>query len=211
MAVEISLAKDFPRHLIGHEMKHDNALSEQEILGRVKAGDKKAYQAIVTTYMKKAYFIALGYVHNHQDALDISQESFVRAYRRIKSFDLHRPFFPWLYEILKNLSLDCLKRRKLRDGAPLNGAITLQAATEDREMKIAVWKAINFPPLDQKEILLLRYFQQFSYREIAELTGKPVGTVISTLLYARMKLKEILGRYLGFEAKENPRREPDGS
>ncbi len=211
MAVELDLARIHPSRAVSSKMHVNDSLSETEILARVKAGDKKAYQAIVTKYMKKAYFIALGYVHNHQDALDISQESFVKAYRRMKSFDLRRPFFPWLYEILKNLSLDYLKRRQSRGEISLNGAIVLPAAAEDREMKAAVWKGINALPLEQREILLLRYFQQFSYREIAELTGKPVGTVMSNLFYARMKLKEILAKYLGVENKESRRREPDGT
>lgn len=193
------------------EMHRDDLLPEREILLKVKAGDKHAYQAIVTKYMRKAYFIALGYVHNHQDALDISQESFVRAYRKMKTFDTRRRFFPWLYEILKNLSLDHLKRCKRKNEVPLDGTLVLPARQEDKELKAALWKGIDSLPFDQREILLLRYFQQLSYREIAGLTGKPIGTVMSTLFHARMRLKEILGRFLGLEGQDSPRRRQDGS
>jgi len=206
MAVELQLAGNLSAQTRTIKMGEDRVLSESEILRRVKAGDRKAYQFIVGKYMKKAYFIALSYVHNHQDALDISQESFVRAYRRMKAYDPARPFFPWLYEILKNLSLDHLKHRQTRHEIPLESASGLTAAPEDREMKAAVWKAIHSLPPDQKEIVLLRYFQQFSYKEIAELTRKPVGTVMSALFCARAKLKEILAETLGFEAEKDKRK-----
>lgn len=205
------MAENFSARARITKMTESNSISESEILSHVQAGDRKAYQAIVRKYMKRAYFIALSYVHNHQDALDISQESFVRAYRRMKAYDPSRPFFPWLYEILKNLSLDHLKHRQTRHEVPLESTSSLEAAAEDREMKAAVWKAIHSLPLDQKEIILLRYFQQFSYKEIANLTRKPVGTVMSTLFYARIRLKEILAKTLGFESEKETRKGHHGA
>jgi RNA polymerase sigma-70 factor (ECF subfamily) len=181
------------------------ALSEREALERVKKGNKQAYQVIVTRYMKKAYFIALGFVHNHQDALDISQDSFVKAYRSLKVFDTRRPFFPWFYEIMKNRCLDHLKRQKLKNEVPLDSVRVLRTEDEDRELKATMWKGISALPFDLKEIIILRYFQQLSYREIAAVTGKPVGTVMSSLFTARTRLKKILGKYLGLE-EEGPKR-----
>jgi RNA polymerase sigma-70 factor (ECF subfamily) len=182
-------------------MKKVDALSEGEILERVKLGKKAAYQVIVTRYMKKAYFTALGFVHNHQDALDISQDGFIKAFRRIGTFDTRRPFFPWFYEILKNLCLDHIRRRKQKNEVPLDGVRVLQTEEEDREMKASLWKGIHSLPFDQKEVILLRYFQQLSYQEIAAATGKPLGTVMSSLFYARARLRQILGRYLGLEGE----------
>ena len=190
---------------------NDEALSEREIIERVKKGQKAACQWLVARYMKKAYFIALGFVHNEQDALDIAQEGFVKAFRRIASFDARRSFFPWFYEILKNLCLDHLRRKKVKNEIPLDGVRILGTEAEDREMKAAVRKGISQLAFEQKEVVLLRYFQQMSYQEIAEVTGKPVGTVMSSLFYARAKLKEILRRYLGFEKNDRPRRENNGS
>lgn len=211
MAREISLAQELPSLSTRLLMTKDGVLSEREILAKVKAGDKQAYQAIVAKYMKKAYFIALGYVHNHQDALDLSQESFIRAYRMMKKFDLERPFLPWLYEILKNLSLDHLKSRHRHEEIPLDEAIGLPVEAEDREMKATIWKGIDSLPFDLKEILLLRYFQQFSYREIAELTGKPIGTVMSGLFNARLRLRHILRKFLGGEGSHSPGRGHHGA
>jgi RNA polymerase sigma-70 factor, ECF subfamily len=166
--------------------------SELEALGRVKAGDTQAYQFIVAAYMKRAYFIALGFVHNQEDALDISQEAFIKAFRNLRAFDLRRPFFPWFYEIIKNLSFDQLRRRKTRQTVPPDIPLVLESSEEDWETRQALWKEINTLPLEQREVILLRYFQQLSYQEIADTLGKPLGTIMSTLHYAKARLRKSL-------------------
>ncbi len=173
--------------------------SENEILALVKKGDAQAYQQIVKKYMQTAYYIALGFVHNHQDALDLSQESFIKAFRKIKSFDAGRPFFPWFYRILKNLCIDHFKRIRRRMEIPLEESYFLIQDREDKEMKEAMWQGIDKLPFEQKEIIILRYFREYSYEVIAEITQKPIGTVMSSLYYAKKKLKDIVGKYLGFE------------
>ena len=183
---------------VGLLMRNDRDLSERELIELVKKGSREAYQEIVSRYMKKAYYIALSYVHNHQDALDISQESFIKAFRKIKSFSTQRPFFPWFYKLMKNLCLDHLRRRSRVKEIPLEGIPVLEEEREDREMKGVLWRGIEKLPFEQREIVILRYFQQLSYSEIAEMTEKPIGTVMSSLYYAKKRLKEIIGKYLGF-------------
>jgi RNA polymerase sigma-70 factor (ECF subfamily) len=180
-------------------MDHKKALSELEILKLVQKGDREAYQEIVIRHMQSAYYVALAFVHNHQDALDISQEAFIRAFRKIKQFDTKRPFFPWFYRILKNLCIDHYKHRRRLNEVPLENVRILAVEHEDREMKKALWKGIDELPDEQKEIIVLRYFQQLSYQEIAEILDKPIGTVMSSLYYAKKRLKGIVGKYLGFE------------
>lgn len=184
---------------VGRVKVSHQPLSENEILALVKKGDAQAYQQIVKKYMQTAYYIALGFVHNHQDALDLSQESFIKAFRKIKSFDAGRPFFPWFYRILKNLCIDHFKRIRRRMEIPLEESYFLIQDSEDKEMKEAMWQGIEKLPFEQKEIIILRYFREYSYEEIAEITGKPIGTVMSSLYYAKKKLKDIVGKYLGFE------------
>jgi len=174
-------------------------LTETEVLVLVKKGDSKAYQIIVQKYMQTAYYIALGFVHNHQDALDLSQDTFIKAFRKIKSFDTSRPFFPWFYRILKNICIDHFKRVRHRNEIPLEENTFLTQEKEDKEMKEALWQGIEKLTFEQKEIIILRYFREFSYQEIAEITGKPIGTVMSSLHYAKKRLKEVAGKYLGFE------------
>ena len=180
-------------------MNHQAALSESEILTLVQKGDREAYQEIVVRHMQSAYYVALAFVHNHQDALDLSQEAFIKAFRKIKKFDTKRPFFPWFYRILKNLCIDHYKHRRRLNEVPLENVRILEVEHEDREMKKALWKGIDELPDEQKEIIVLRYFQQLSYQEIAEILDKPTGTVMSSLYYAKKRLKGIVGKYLGFE------------
>jgi RNA polymerase sigma-70 factor (ECF subfamily) len=180
-------------------MNHQAALSESEILTLVQKGDREAYQKIVVRHMRSAYYVALAFVHNHQDALDLSQEAFIKAFRKIKKFDTERPFFPWFYRILKNLCIDHYKHRRRLNEVPLENVRVLEVEHEDREMKKALWKGIDELPDEQKEIIVLRYFQQLSYQEIAEILDKPIGTVMSSLYYAKKRLKGIVGKYLGFE------------
>ena len=180
-------------------MKKERVRSEREILELVKKGNREAYQEIVSRYMKTAYYIALGLVHNHQDALDISQEAFVRAFRRIKSFKAERHFFPWFYQLMKNLCIDHLKRTSRMKEVPLDGIQVLDEKKEDEEMKRVLWKGIEELAFEQREVIILRYFRQFSYQEISEIVGKPIGTVMSSLYYAKKRLKGIVAKYLAFE------------
>ena len=184
---------------------NEDALSEREILLKVRRGDREAYQKIVVRYMQTAYYIALGFVHNQEDARDLSQDAFIRAFRKIKQFDPEKRFFPWFYKLLKNLCLDHIKRRQRCNEIPLESVQVVKEEKEDRELKAVVWRGIEELPFEQREIIILRYFRQYSYEEIAEIMDKPLGTVMSSLFYAKKKLKEILKKYLqsdGIEAKE---------
>jgi RNA polymerase sigma-70 factor (ECF subfamily) len=193
----------FPEKRRGRMNKE--VLSEREILLQVRKGDREAYQKIVVKYMQTAYYIALGFVHNQEDARDLSQDAFIRAFRKIKQFDPDRRFFPWFYKLLKNLCLDHIKRRQRCHEVPLDTVQIVREEKEDRELKMVMWRGIEELPFEQREIIILRYFRQYSYEEIAEIMDKPMGTVMSSLFYAKKKLKEILKKYLqsdGIEAKE---------
>jgi RNA polymerase sigma-70 factor (ECF subfamily) len=177
-------------------MTENRTLSESEVIRQVKKGNREAYQVIVERYMQRAYYIALGFVRNSQDAMDISQDSFIKAFRKIKRFDPEKSFFPWFYKLLKNLCLDHIKRRSRIQEIPLDEARILNEEREDREMKEILWRGIETLSFEQKEVIILRYFQQFSYQEIAEITAKPVGTVMSSLFYAKKRLKEAIKKFL---------------
>ena len=173
--------------------------TESEVIASVLSGDKEAYRHIVEKYMQRAYYIALGFVRDEDTAMDISQMAFIKAYKNLKRFDLERPFFPWFYRILRNLSLDHIKRAKRMNEIPLEDVQILSDEREDRDLKEALIKAIDELPVEQREIIMLRYFEGLSYKEIAETVGKPIGTVMSSLHYSKRKLKNTLGKFLGFE------------
>src|SRR5512141_905390 len=87
---------------------------EGPILERCKKGDGEACALVVKQYMRPAYYVALGYVGRPDDALDLSQDAFVNAFRHIKRFDSSKRFFPWFYSILKNLCMNHLNRVRRR-------------------------------------------------------------------------------------------------
>jgi RNA polymerase sigma-70 factor (ECF subfamily) len=199
MPQERALGRKLVISEVGLLMRKGRDLSEGELIELVKKGNREAYHEIVSRYMKKAYYVALSFVHNHQDALDISQEAFIKAFRKIKSFSTQKPFFPWFYKLMKNLCLDHLRRRSRAKEIPLEGIPVHAEEREDREMKEVLWRGIESLPFEQREIVILRYFQQLSYCEIAEMTEKPIGTVMSSLYYAKKRLKKTIGKFLGFQ------------
>ncbi len=177
---------------------------ERLLLMRCRKGDSGSFEQIVNLYMKRAYAIALGFVGQHEDALDLSQEAFIKAYKNIKKYDPERRFFPWFYQILKNLCFNYLKKRKelcFSKASDSEQHRIAQYATdgfdpsviaERNEMKEQIWTAIGALDEKHREIIILRHFQELSYEEIAEVLGCHKGTVMSRLYYARRELKDLL-------------------
>jgi len=179
--------------------------TDATLVRRAQAGDRAAFGELVTRYMRRAYFAALGLVGSHDDALDLSQEAFARAYRARRSIDPDRPFFTWLYQILRRLCFNHgrdqkARRARLERAAPwIEGEARERAssdpsrAAERAELRARLAVAIQTLPAGQREMITLREFQELSYREIAEITGIPIGTVMSRLYTARKSLAVALG------------------
>lgn len=177
--------------------------NEREIILDCQRGVKEAYGHLVKKYMKRAYYTALGLIGSPEAAMDLSQDAFVRAYRAIKRLDADKKFFTWYYRILKNLCLNYLRDRA-RHARPFSEVgettiLKLSDAEQDtfrqverKETREAVWRAINSLKPAEKEIIILKDFQEHSYKEIADLLDCPIGTVMSRLYNARQALKSKL-------------------
>ena len=178
-----------------------NELSERVLVDRARAGDRRAFGELVTRYMRRAYYAALGLVGSHEDALDLSQEAFARAFRARASLDPDRPFYAWLYQIVRRLCFNFLRDRKtrltrLQEATPwlMDQAGTRAAqsdpgrSAERSELAALVEDAIERLPEREREVLVLKEFEGLRYREIAELLGIPIGTVMSRLYSARRNL-----------------------
>ncbi len=191
------------------------ALAEERIEGeralvlRARSGDRAAFGELVNRHMQRAYYIALGLTGSHDDALDLSQEAFARAFRARASLDPDRPFYAWLYQIVRRLCFNFLRdrstrRRRLDEATPWlaqeAGARASQSDparnAERAELRARVQSAIEELPEREREVLVLKEFEGLRYREIAELLGIPIGTVMSRLYYARRRLAEHLGEVL---------------
>lgn len=185
--------------------------SEQSILERCKKGDKQAFEIIVKKYMKRAYFSALALTHSQDDALDLSQEAFVRAYKSMKNFNPEMKFFTWYYRILKNLFLNFRRDTSKIKNFTSEGYEVLELIEEPsdnvRELVEAndlhniLWENINQLEDSQREIIILKDFQDYSYKEISELLEIPIGTVMSRLFNARKNLKEKMCECIPFRER----------
>ncbi len=180
---------------------------ERELIIRCQAGDKTAFEPIVKQYMRRAYFTALGLVGNPQSAEDLSQDAFVRVYKNIDSFDVDAPFYPWFYRILKNLCLNHIRGKKRKPAQSLDklGEVGFEPQSKNPdpeddcqtdEMKQVLWQAIYKLKETDREIIILKHFEDLSYKEIAEVLDIPQGTVMSRLFNARKHLREMMTGYV---------------
>jgi len=170
----------------------------------VKSGNKDVFGILVERYKKKAFYLALKLVGDPDEAMDISQEAFIRVYHARKRYDETKSFFSWFYTVLSNLAKNCLKKGRIRaeyrktvqnEKMPENNnrAIPPDVILEADETRKMVWEAIEKLSFEHREIIVLRHFEDFSYEEIAKAVRIPIGSVMSRLYYARKQLKEILG------------------
>lgn len=190
---------------MGIAVAERNPVSERDLILRAQAGESAAFGQLVERYMRRAYFAALGLVGSHEDALDLSQEAFVRAYRARQRLNPDLPFYAWLYQILRRLCFNFVRDRRTRRNRLEEARIWLaeqvgrraEAASPERsvvraEARARVQAAIERLADREREVLVLKEFEGLRYREIAELLGIPIGTVMSRLYTARRRLAEAL-------------------
>jgi RNA polymerase sigma-70 factor (ECF subfamily) len=178
--------------------------TDMVLVRQAQAGDAAAFGHLVERYMRRAYFAALSLVGSREDALDLSQEAFARAYRSRDAIDPERPFYAWLYQILRRLCFNFLRDRRTRarvlasagtwlaDDAADRAAPNPADAFEREERRRMVAAAIESLPAREREVLALKEFEGLSYKEIAALVGVPIGTVMSRLYAARKRLVQAL-------------------
>ena len=174
------------------------------LIQRCKVRDTDAYRVLVERYKKQAYSFAFSYLKNVDDAFNISQEAFIKAWNAMNRFEEGRSFRSWLFSIIKNLSINLILKKKNLKEISLEKAleesgfdITDSSADpletlENKEKRKQVWKAIMGLKEEFREIIILKHFNDMSYREISEMLDIPEGTVMSRLYHARLSLKENL-------------------
>ena len=182
-------------------------MEDKDIIEQVLGGDNDAFGLLVEKYQTKVYNLALRMSGNEDDAFDLAQESFVRAWRNLGGFQFESSFSTWLFRLTSNICLDFLRARKRRAAVSLT-----MTDDEDEETQLAVpdpgktpeeaviaaedrallTRALNELPADQRQILTLRAIDDLSYAEIAEILQLQEGTVKSRLSRARAALRNKL-------------------
>jgi RNA polymerase sigma-70 factor (ECF subfamily) len=169
---------------------------EDEIacVARCLDGDASAFEALVIRYQRVLFTVALRLLGNAEDARDATQNAFVRAYRRLDTFDPSRRFFSWIYRIAVNESLNL--RRARRPHEPLPATLETPGGAMDgveaRELSERVQAALMTLSHEQREVVVMRHFADLSYEEIAETLDIPEKTVKSRLFSARQRLAPLL-------------------
>lgn len=181
---------------------------EHALVRKALEGDGEAYRVLVERYQERIYYVCYGFVRNQEDARDLAQEAFVKAYRNLPRFQFRSKFYSWLARIASNLCIDWLRRKKVRKAelfeegmASRESGGALHAihykndpsrSAEDAELRIRLLEAIEALPDQQRQAIILREIDGMAYKEIAEVMEIPEGTVMSRLYYARKKLQRAL-------------------
>jgi RNA polymerase sigma-70 factor, ECF subfamily len=182
---------------------------DHQLVRAVLDGDGTAYRGLVERYQGRIYAVCYGMVRNREDARDMAQEAFVKAFKNLSRFRFGASFYTWLCRIAMNVSIDHLRRQKVRRAEQFDegiatkdsaGVISLahhrHSPSRDLERKRLhgrILEALDELPDEQKQVVVLREIEGLAYKEIAEIMDIPEGTVMSRLYYARKKLQKALG------------------
>jgi RNA polymerase sigma-70 factor (ECF subfamily) len=182
---------------------------DTELVARCQRGDARAFDELVTKYRQRIFAMIYHMVHNEQDAWDLAQESFFKAWKSIARFRGQSSFYTWLYRIVMNVTIDALRKRHIQGGTEFDdqialqhvepGSSTLPAAhplpaqkLEQAEIRARIDAAIARLSPDHRAVILMREIEDMQYSEIAEALECSIGTVMSRLFYARRKLQGML-------------------
>jgi RNA polymerase sigma-70 factor (ECF subfamily) len=180
-----------------------------ELVKRCQAGDSSAFNDLVTRYRSRAFTMIYGMVQNEQDAWDLAQEGFLKAWKSIHRFKGESSFYTWLYRIMTNVTIDSLRRKGIHGEAEFDDRIAAVAVEpgsrttpssvplphkklEHREIRQRIDEAIAKLSPEHRTVIVMKEIEDLQYNEIAEILSCSLGTVMSRLFYARKKLQSLL-------------------
>jgi len=180
-----------------------------ELVKRCQRGDTAAFNDLVTRYRGKVFAMIYNMVHNEQDAWDLAQDGFLKAWKSIARFRGQSSFYTWLYRIMMNVTIDSLRRKQVggetefddsvglthidphAHTAPLPVAMPHEKLAGD-EIRARIDAAIARLTPEHRAVILMREIDNLEYQEIADTLDCSVGTVMSRLFYARKKMQSML-------------------
>jgi len=189
------------------------AEDDRHLILKCRQKQEQAYQDLMRRYEGYIYSLCHRFTGNREDALDLTQETFIRVFQGLDTYQLNRPFKPWLRQVTVNTCVNFLQRRSssplFLDQPSAEGNLTLGdtvASREDpaqeiewQETGLILQESINRLPQVYRLLIVLRHQEGMSYKEIAEETGLPLGTVKTHLFRARAALRKDLSAYYSWE------------
>lgn len=180
-----------------------------KLVARCQQGDTDAFNELITRYRQRCFALIYQIVRNEEDAWDLAQDGFVRAWRSLGNFRGQSSFFTWLYRVMTNVSLDWLRKKRIEGGQEFDdtigfrniapGAMTAPKAVPepaerlaDAEIRVRINSAIDKLSGEHRTVIVMRELEGMEYHEIAEALNCSIGTVMSRLFYARRKLQSLL-------------------
>ncbi|MCA8980053.1 MAG: sigma-70 family RNA polymerase sigma factor [Planctomycetes bacterium] len=188
---------------MGTPMMEPAQAEDSQLVQETLAGNRMSFQLLVERYEGRLFSLARHYTRNPVDAEDIVQEAFLKAFRRLDSFDGRSSFYTWIYRIAVNTVLDVMKRRgrspvqNVEDPELVGEARPVSCPAPDAGLHTQEVSEITHRVLEElpeifRTVLVLREFEEQSYQAIADLLGISIGTVESRLFRARAKFKQKL-------------------
>ena len=185
-------------------------VSELDLVKQCQAGNPEAFDQLVGRYRNRVFGMIYNMVHNEQDAWDLAQDSFLKAWKSIAGFRGQSSFYTWIYRIVTNVTIDWLRKKQVKGSGtefddtiqlkeidpasrtvPKAGALPHQRM-ERREIRARIDEAIAQLSPEHRAVILMKETEEMQYHEIAEALGCSIGTVMSRLFYARKKLQNLL-------------------
>src|SRR5581483_3823974 len=198
------------------KIKDHSAASDEQLVGAAKKGDMAAFEELVARHRDKIYARAFSMMRNEDEAVDLSQEAWVKSWQRLKQFQGESSFGTWMTRIVINLCLDQLRRRKRQRTESIeemneeSGGVERQMPVvnvnpteglERGELRKKIDAALGQLSHEHRTALVLHEFEDMEYKEIARVTGCSIGTVMSRLFYARRKMAVLLANLRTEELK----------
>ncbi|MCZ6776718.1 MAG: sigma-70 family RNA polymerase sigma factor [Ignavibacteria bacterium] len=175
-------------------------LSDLELVQEVRNGKRQAFTELMRRYQQRVYWTARRIVGRHEDADDVTQETFIKAYLALGDFRGDSSFFTWLYRIALNLSLNAVRKQQmlkyLRQSDIINRILPARAnpdqELEAKETESRLQQAIAFLPEKQKAVFVMRYYDGMSYEDISKVLKTSVGGLKANYFHALRKIQEFI-------------------
>ena len=173
---------------------------DTELIKEFLAGNESAFNKIAIIYQQKIYWHARRMLGNHIDADEVTQEVLIVVYKKLKDFKFNSTLFTWIYRITTTRSLNFIKKRKAKkflfwgddDYKNIELKDDIIKNIEDKEKIEKIQNVLNQLPVKQREVFLLRNFDELSYEEISKITGKSIGGLKANYFHALIKVKDLL-------------------